>query len=271
MKQRTEWVSPATPAHDRREVESVKVSGIWLGRQALDQFPWEGSRGLLINPTDAMNRRSPANVAALDANGTLCWVIPLDWSRIVLGPFPTDSAGEMIFAMIWQDLRAAVATSSSDESPIWGTGRPVGDAGVELGATSTRPDGHPWLTLGVLSSGLQVLCALSNRASSQKRYQAWFDRSALLSTRGELLREKSGVLNPADGAAELSHFAVLDPAAEGWEILGAMAHGDGGARGRAHIVDRWLNVWPTLSGSSVRLACDSHGRQVDMCDSCAKR
>ena len=259
-------------SHRERSVSGVFFDDYFLGAVVRQRFSWPESIGLLANPSDALRRSNPANLTAWDQDGRLSWVLPVSPKRLVLTQGESDLSPAARFRELWSQLGDA-AGSMTDLAPIWGAGAPVGLINPELGATGTRPRGHPWLTLGVLESGLHLVCPLSarTRSPSVRSYQAWFTLASLRDVSGQQLSDKVDVLEPRDGAAELAHFAVVDPLIEGWMKLGNMEPGDDESDGYRHVASRFLYVWPQRQDGHVSYECEIGGESNDQCDDCSGR
>lgn len=126
-------------SHSSRRVSSVSFQSYYLGSEARNAFPWQETASLLINPTGALRRTNPGNLAAWDTDKQLRWVLPVSCLRLVLENNEPDSSS--LQTDLWSQL-VETAGGMTDPAPIWGTGAPVGTEGVELGATGSRPRGR---------------------------------------------------------------------------------------------------------------------------------
>jgi hypothetical protein len=223
---------------------------------------------VVVNPVGAQRSTNPANLAAFTREG-LGWVLPVDRSRLTVAK---DANGSLqpAFDRFWLEVTSAAGRMTG--GAIWEPGHPVGCRGVEIGATGTRPNGHPWLSLLELPSGLHIVCPVSARAGDAERsYQAWFDAGALVDLAGAQLNRKAGVLNPGDGAVEIAHFAAVSPAEEGWTRVATMQPGNASCAGLMHVVDKFARRWPQTGDSRVLYACPASLPDAAKCDDCAGR
>jgi hypothetical protein len=254
-------------SHLDRFVTAADWDGYRLGavaRAGIDS----GTRYLVLNPVGAQRRTNPVNLGAFRA-GKLAWALPIDRSRLTIAP-DAGLKAKPVFDSFWTLLGACKAGLHGGQ--IWEPGHPVGNHGVEIGASGTRPTGHPWVTLCELDGGLNLVCAVSARdADREPGYQAWFDAAALQTLSGGPLSDKVGVLNPGDGAIEIAHFAVLDPVSEGWARLATMAVGEAAQHGREYALQKLAKRWPQSLAGSVLYSCDSALPAQQSCDSCAGR
>jgi len=252
-------------SHADRVVTAVDWDGYQLGAHARTA---QAAGMLLLNPVGAQRRTNPANLVALNSAG-IAWALPVDRSRITVVA-DADRQFERPFSQVWDLLRRSAANGLRGE--IWQPSHPVGNRGVELGATGSRPNGHPWVSLFELGAGNHLVCAMSARdIGREQAYQAWFDSACLRDVDGAALTTRTGILNPDDGSVEIAHFAILSPAAEGWVPLGSMSRGDSRVLGLVYVVDKFLNRWPQVEAGRVLYECTDRLHVQKQCDACAGR
>jgi len=222
---------------------------------------------IILNPVGAQRASNPACLGHFNAAGQLVWVLPVDRARLVTSRDQSDLS-EARFSGWW---KLASQLPRPGISAVWQPGVPVGNGALEIGSTGTRPKGHPWVSLGCPTDALHLVAPMSARAELERSYQAWFDCSELRDATGGALGTKSGVLNSADGAVELAHFAVVDPYEGKWLRVGGLAGGPERARGSAHVLNRFQNAWPQRYAGRVVAACVQSASANLKCDACAGR
>jgi hypothetical protein len=175
---------------------------------------------LAVNPASAFREESPANVVAFGGSGIL-WALPLDFGRLEL--VSTTRPAALVFDAFWTLVERALGGPAEGPGPatVWFSPTGVGDQ-PERGALGDAASGpwleyrgaRPWIELGTIAG--QHLLVPSNRPN---------DSTGTEPDRAYRVRVLAAALQPAhdaralqqrDSMIELSHFAILDPAVEGW-------------------------------------------------------
>lgn len=181
---------------------------------------------VVASPVSAFRETSPANVVAFGPGGLL-WALPLDFRRLVL--VRTTRPGAQVFDAFWTLVERSLGAADGPAA-VWfsrtGVGDDPQDEARRAGAGGEWIEyrgARPWVELAMVG-GLRLL-APCNRPS---------DGAGPEPDRPYRVRVDAAVVQPAPGAralqardsmVELSHFALLDPAVEGWTPEGRIEAG----------------------------------------------
>jgi hypothetical protein len=182
---------------------------------------------LAVNPASAFRETSPANVVALGGSRVL-WALPLDFGR--LGLVPTTRPAAQVFDAFWTLVERSLGGAPDRLGTIWFSPTGVGDRpddGALRDAASTPwveyRGARPWVELGAIG-GLPLLVP-SNKPNDSAGTEP--DRVYRVRVLGTDLQPapNARALQRRDSMIELSHFAILDPAVEGWTREGLVDAG----------------------------------------------
>jgi hypothetical protein len=214
-----------TPVDPRRRiVRLLDERGLRMAARARDV---DRRLCLVVNPASAFRETTPANVVAFSGSRIL-WALPLDFGRLELVA-TTRPAGQ-VFDAFWTLVERSLSAPPVGPAAVWFSPTGVGDQPDDcaLGDAASGPwleyrGARPWVELGTVGS-LRLL-APANKPN---------DGTGVEPDRSYRVRVPAAALWPApdaralqrlDSMIELSHFAMLDPAVEGWTSEGLVEAG----------------------------------------------
>lgn len=208
------------PSTSARRVVAFNDSNLALGHPTrLRAAPAQTL--VVVNPSGAMRNTNPANLACV-LGSQVAWALPVDFRRLTLASSGVSDV--QAFVDFWG--QCDVALSAGGPGQIWASTGDVGHPPTALGAVQGWIEyrgARPWVAVCALGSG-QLVMPMNTPSDGQSlepnlRFRVRVPGIAITTVPGPR------ILQARDGMVEIAHFAVLDPAAEGWTVDGSVTAG----------------------------------------------